>query len=168
MRESHGAAGAHRVASATEIVFRRSDMVRAGMTFDGAKLALFIGDRLLVIERDAYPDIPYPGHWDFPGGGREGAETPETCALRETEEEVGLLVQETDLVWRRSYARPNGVVWFFAAHLPAKRERDIRLGDEGQSWALVRPEWYIAHDLAVPHFADYLQAYLSHRGTIGA
>ncbi|MFV1443349.1 MULTISPECIES: NUDIX hydrolase [unclassified Phaeobacter] len=137
------------------------------MTFNGAKLALFIGDRLLVIERDAYPHIPYPGHWDFPGGGREGEETPETCALRETEEEVGLVVQEVDLVWRQSYERRNGVVWIFVAHLSAARERDIRLGDEGQSWALVRPEWYIGHELAVPHFAEYLQSYLTRPAKAG-
>ncbi|MFS4581926.1 NUDIX hydrolase [Phaeobacter sp. C3_T13_0] len=138
------------------------------MTFNGAKLALFIGDRLLVIERDAYPHIPYPGHWDFPGGGREGDETPECCALRETEEEVGIVVQEADLVWRRSYERRDGLVWFFVAHLPAIRAQDIRLGDEGQSWALVRPSWYIGHKLAVPHFVEYLQTYLMQKPEAGA
>ena len=56
------------------------------MSFDGAKLALFLGKDLVVILRDDKPDIPYPAHWDLPGGGREGAETPEACALRETYE----------------------------------------------------------------------------------
>jgi len=68
------------------------------MSFSGAKLALFLGVDLLVILRDDRPDIPYPGHWDFPGGGREGQETPEACALRETREEVGLVLRPSELV----------------------------------------------------------------------
>ena len=44
------------------------------MVFSGAKLALFLGADLLVIRRDMRPDIPFPGHWDLPGGGREGEE----------------------------------------------------------------------------------------------
>lgn len=137
-------------------------MTTAQMTFNGAKLALFVGRRLLVIERDDFAHIPYPGHWDFPGGGREGQETPEACALRETREEVGLEVDVSAITWRQSYERRNGRVWFFAAHLPAQRERDIVLGDEGQGWALVTPQWYLDHPLAVPHFADYLRKYLAH------
>ena len=58
------------------------------MSFSGAKLALFLGADLLVIKRDDRPDIPYPGYWDLPGGGREGDETPQACALRETYEET--------------------------------------------------------------------------------
>ena len=48
------------------------------MSFIGAKLALFIGADLLTILRDDRPDIPFPGHWDFPGGGREGGESPQS------------------------------------------------------------------------------------------
>ena len=69
------------------------------MEFSGAKLALFLGQELLVILRDDRPDIPYPGHWDLPGGGREGDETPQACVLRETQEEVGLKLTENDLGW---------------------------------------------------------------------
>jgi 8-oxo-dGTP diphosphatase len=130
------------------------------MGFSGAKLALFLGDDLLVIQRDDRPDIPYPGHWDFPGGGREGGETPQACVLRETFEEVGLRLHESDLTWSNSYLRPRGVVWIFAAHLPRDRSRDIRFGSEGQGWRLMPPQTYIAHPLAVPHFAGQLRRYL--------
>ena len=131
--------------------------------FSGAKLALFLGPDLLVIRRDDRPDIPWPGRWDLPGGGREGTESPEACVLRETHEEVGLRLDVADLVWRRSYDsdnRPHGLVWFFAAHLPRGASADIRFGDEGQGWTLMPPEAYCAHDLAIPRFAEQLQAYL--------
>jgi len=127
--------------------------------FAGAKLALFLGADLVVITRDLRRDIPWAGHLDFPGGGREGGETPEACVLREAEEEVGLILSESDLVWRRRYQRPNGLFWFFAAHLPAARARDIVFGDEGQGWQLMSPDAYCADALAIPHFCSRLQDY---------
>lgn len=129
--------------------------------FSGAKLALFLGDDLLVIQRDQRPDIPWPGHWDLPGGGREGDETPQACALRETREEVGLIVPATDLVWANSYRRPHGIVWFFAAHLPEQVQCDIVFGSEGQGWRMMTPDTYCAHPLAVPHFAAQLRLYMA-------
>ena len=54
--------------------------------FHGAKLVLTCGDGLLLLLRDDIPTIQWPGHWDLPGGGREGDETPEACALRELED----------------------------------------------------------------------------------
>jgi len=134
-------------------------------TFSGAKLALFLGSDLLVILRDDRPDIPYPGHWDLPGGGREGQETPELCVLRETREEVGLVLHPSSLVWARNYRRPHGLVWFFAAHLPESASAGITFGSEGQGWRLMPPEDYCAHPLAVPHFADQLRHYLNHKQT---
>jgi len=44
--------------------------------FIGSKLALMIGDRILVILRDDFAHITFPNVWDFPGGGREAGETP--------------------------------------------------------------------------------------------
>ncbi|MBY6066558.1 NUDIX hydrolase [Leisingera aquaemixtae] len=138
-------------------------MTSAGEDFAGAKLAVFLGQDLLVIQRDDKPDIPYPGHWDLPGGGREGLESPEDCALRETQEEVGLVLKPDVLIWSRAYQRPHGRVWFFAAHLPAAAAGEIRFGNEGQGWALMAPEAYCTHQLAVPHFADRLREYLMAR-----
>jgi 8-oxo-dGTP diphosphatase len=132
------------------------------MVFSGAKLALFLGSELLVILRDDKPDIPYPGHWDLPGGGREGQETPQDCALRETREEVGLNLHPEQLVWARHYTRPRGVVWFFAAHLPKQAAARISFGSEGQGWRLMDAATYITHPLAVPHFAEQLRIYLAH------
>lgn len=132
------------------------------MSFKGAKLALFIGPELLVILRDDKPDIPFPGHWDFPGGGREGDESAAGCALRETHEEVGLHLPHSALCYGRGYPRPDGMSWFFAAHLPAGRERDVRFGDEGQGWKLMSPAAYLSDPRAIPRFQDRLRDYLDH------
>jgi 8-oxo-dGTP diphosphatase len=135
------------------------------MDFSGAKLALFIGADLAVIRRDDKPDIPYPGHWDLPGGGREGDESPVDCALRETQEELGLQLSPSDVVWSMSYPRPvRGMVWFFVAHMPEATARDIRLGREGQEWRLMSPEDYMSDALAVPHFAQRLRDYFNPAG----
>ena len=109
--------------------------------FLGAKLALFVGADLVVILRDDRADIPFPGHWDFPGGGREAGESPAACVLRETREELGLVLAE--------------------AHLAVARVDDIVLGDEGQCWQLMPPDVYCDHPKGVPNFQSRLKDYLS-------
>ena len=71
--------------------------------FAGAKIALLHGASVLTYLRDDFAHIPFPGHWDLPGGAREGAESPEDCALRELEEEFGLALPPERLLWRRDY-----------------------------------------------------------------
>jgi len=131
--------------------------------FDGTKVILFLGERIAVIRRDARPDIPYPGALDLPGGGREGAETPEACALRELEEELGLRLDREELIWRRFYPRPIRA-WFFAARLPADRAGQVRFGNEGQGWQLMRPREFAACPQAVPHFRPRVRACLAALG----
>lgn len=58
-------------------------------TYDGASAALIRGDEVLLIRR-AY--APFRYMWTLPGGGIEPGESPEDCAAREVEEEVGLRV----------------------------------------------------------------------------
>ena len=129
--------------------------------FRGAKLALFIGGELAVIMRDEKPGLVWAGHLDLPGGGREGAESPETCVLRETHEELGLLLHPRDLIWKRVFPASTGEpVWFFAAMLEAGREADIRFGNEGQYWELMPPEVYRQHPRRIPHFADRVGIFL--------
>lgn len=137
-------------------VQKRNDM----QDFGGAKLILFVGARIVVIERDDNPGIPWPGYLDLPGGGREGAETAQACVLREAREEVGLVVSPGELVWQSRYKR--GV--FFAAHLPERAEDKIVFGKEGLGWSLMVPRDYIAHPKAIPHFALMVTRYLAQGG----
>lgn len=124
--------------------------------FSGAKAAVFVGASLVVLRRDDRPDIPWPGRLDFPGGGREPGETPEATVLREIEEEIGLRLDVAELVGKRRYESESSPVYFFAAFLPVGAESRIVFGNEGQGWALMSPQDYIAHPDHIPHLAERL------------
>lgn len=53
----------------------------------------------LFIKRSAYEKDPWSGHMAFPGGGVDATDaTPLDAAMREVEEEVGLVLNASDLV----------------------------------------------------------------------
>ena len=143
-------------------LFYRSAIERTmtEQNFHGCKVALFIGEWLLTILPDDKPDIPWPNHWDFPGGGREGEETPEQTIIREVQEEVGLELSTDDLIWRRSYTADfddRYRVVFFVAQLPDGSSADIVFGDEGQEWKLVSVEDYFSMDRTIRSYPDRLR-----------
>lgn len=136
--------------------------------FRGAKLALFIGGHMAVIMRDDKPGLPWAGCLDLPGGGREGLESPEVCALRETREELGLIIPQSELLWKREYVASSGEpVWFFGAMLHADRARDVRFGQEGQYWTLMSPQDYMSHPRAIPHFATRVGDFMATQSAFG-
>ena len=57
-------------------------------------IAVVVGEGKVLVagRRD---DDALAGHWEFPGGKVEEAETPQECAMREVREEVGLEVRVT-------------------------------------------------------------------------
>ena len=135
------------------------------MVFDGAKLALYLGDKLAVILRDDTPGLLFADHWDLPGGGREGDETPLACALRECREELGIVVPEGAVIWEGSFDEGGRIKWFFVARLPAEAEAQIVFGDEGQRWRLMTVAEFLNHPRAVPAFQDRLRVYLAQSAT---
>ncbi|MDW3224148.1 MAG: NUDIX hydrolase [Paracoccaceae bacterium] len=137
--------------------------VEMNMPFTGAKIVLLMGDQLITILRDDRPDIPYPNHWDLPGGGREGRETPLHCALRETREELGLTVPPGSIVWGRRFCAPDQVNWFFVAYVPTGFEQQIVFGDEGQRWSTMDVTQFLRHPKAVPQFQNRLKIFLKER-----
>ena len=140
------------------------EALRMEQDFNGAKVALFIGDKLLVILRDDDPAIPFPNLWDFPGGGREGDETSFETLVREVREEVGLELPRSAVIWEKAFpwsqdARQS--IWFFVARLPDGTENDIVFGNEGQRWDLMAPDAFLACARTVPSLASRLQSWMS-------
>ena len=131
--------------------------------FHGSKLALIIGSKLLVYRRDRNKQIPFPGCWDFPGGGREGTESPEECVLRELYEEFAIRLTQERLLYRRDYSVPyrTELSCFFAAHATTTEIEEIKFGDEGELWCIMEIEDYLTHSDAVPNLQQRLRDYLS-------
>ena len=135
--------------------------------FDGAKLALYLGDELAVILRDDKPGLPFPGYWDLPGGGREGDESPLECALRECHEELGLNVPASSVIWQRAFTEGTRTKWFFVAKLPRASADEVVFGNEGQRWSMMREDVFLAQPKAVPAFQDRLRVYLEGKQEAG-
>ncbi len=63
------------------------------------------GDQLLVSFR--HPKGPRPSKWEFPGGKVERGETEQEALVREMKEELGVLCEIGEQVWRIVHAYPD-------------------------------------------------------------
>lgn len=123
--------------------------------FAGAKLILTCGVDLLVCLRDDFPHIPWPAHWDLPGGGAEPGEAPADCALRELAEEFGLHLPPERLEAAFTFPNPRRAgrySVFFTGQITQAEIAAIRFGGEGQGWRMMPLAEYLTHPKAVPHF----------------
>lgn len=135
-----------------------------GIRFHGAKVAVFVGSKLVTLLRDEKPDIPWPGAWDLPGGGREGAESGWDCAERECFEEVSLKLSPEAVIWAKCYESKGLNFWFFVARVDASRQEELVLGSEGQSIRLMTVDEFLRETDAVPHFQKRLADWISGLG----
>ena len=131
--------------------------------FLGAKLAILVGDQIVVLLRDDIPTIAWPGHWDLPGGERDPGETPEETVLRELWEELGLRLSASDLIYKAEDRKRDLPVWFFVAEWPDFDPDTVTFGNEGQGWKLDSIDWYLNDPLAIPHHVSALKRYLATR-----
>jgi 8-oxo-dGTP pyrophosphatase MutT (NUDIX family) len=129
------------------------DLVRVAMVI------LHRRGRVLLQHRDAAPGVYFSGMWGIFGGHIEPGETPEACARREMEEELGL--------------RLPGPLPLFARRVDDGRERFVYSAAldvepaaltlrEGQGMALVAPGELDALPV-VPVHRELLRAFFASR-----
>ena len=131
--------------------------------FQGCKIALICGDKVLTILRDDKDDIPCPNMWELPGGGREGDESPFECVEREVFEELGIHLTEDCLLWSKVYpsmlfADKQSV--FLVGQLTQNQFYSIVFGDEGQGYQLMNVEEFLSSSQVVPQLQDRVRDYL--------
>ena len=131
--------------------------------FQGCKIALICGNKVLTILRDDKDDIPCPNMWELPGGGREGDESPFECAAREVFEELGIHLTEDCLIWAKVYpsmlfADKQSV--FLVGKLTQDQFDNITFGDEGQGYQLMNVEEFLSSSQVVPQLQERLKDYL--------
>ena len=131
--------------------------------FTGSKIALICGDKVLTILRDDKENIPCPNMWEFPGGGREGNESPFECAAREVYEELGIHLDEDCLLWSKIY--PSVIFKdkqsvFMVGQLRQEQFDNIIFGDEGQGYQLMNVEEFLTSSQVVPQLQERLKDYL--------
>ena len=139
------------------------ELLDSRMDFQGCKIALICGDKVLTILRDDKDDIPCPNMWELPGGGREGDESPFECAPREVYEELGIHLTEDCLLWSKVYpsmlfADKQSV--FLVGKLAQDQFDSIVFGDEGQGYKLMSIEEFLISDKVVPQLQERLREYL--------
>ena len=138
-----------------------ASLPQMNMGFAGSKIAIITEGCVLTILRDDKAGIAFPGYWDLPGGAREGLENPVECALRETREELGLILVGDQLGWGACLGSGDDRTWFFAMQAPDDICDKIVFGDEGQRWEAMPMALFLTHEKVVPHFKRRLRQYLN-------
>jgi len=116
-----------------------------------------------MIQRDEKPGLRFAGMWDFPGGGREGQETPLECIVREVQEELGITLNPASIVWQKEWPAihsPSLRAHFMVAKLDQRTLEQVRFGNEGQRWRLMPVAEMLRDTDVVPHLQVRLQDYL--------
>lgn len=101
----------------------------------------------VVVTHDATPKVlliqrgnePYKGHWAFPGGFMEMNETAEECAIRELEEETGLVINKVYQIGAYSEVDrdPRGRTITIAYLAIVKSEKEVAGYDDA-----AKAEWF--------------------------
>ena len=134
--------------------------------FTGCKIALLSDDKLLTILRDDKENTPWPNMWELPGGGREGEETPFECVQREVFEELGLKLEEADILWVKKYQgmlNPDKISIFMVGTITQEEFASIVFGDEGQAYQMMDVSQFLADEKVIPQLQDRLSDYLEVR-----
>lgn len=134
------------------------------MEFHGVKVAILVDGKLLMHLRDNKVGLFNANMWDFPGGGRDGTETPQDCAIREVKEEFGINLSPNSFMWEKVYPAqkdPNQKAIFMVAEIPQQVIDEIKL-TEGQKWELFDQKMFFEKEDVIEalkiRFRDYLES----------
>ncbi len=133
------------------------------VNFQGTKGLVYIGDEIVVIRRDANTNNS-PLQVDIPGGGRENDESPFETFKREVKEELGLDIQENEIIYSKKYidvVDSNNEAYFIVVKPPNIKKEDIIFGDEGLEFFLIKPEEFCNLTDAVKKQQDKVAEYLN-------
>ncbi len=102
-------------------------------------------DRVLVVKAN------YKSYWSFPGGIIDPKETPAQAAIRETEEETGISVSQSDITFRMVVDRVSTIAqtyqFIFEAPIHAGVVDQISIDThEIEDWATVSRSDILAGD----------------------
>jgi len=112
-------------------------------------------DKFLVYLRDDKDTIPFPGYWDFFGGGIEENETLQDCIDREIMEELTIEPKLTFLEVIPEDTNPIRYVAVFKCKLSDDEYKNVKFTGEGQKYDLVSSAEL--GKLKLPnHFKQYL------------
>ena len=139
------------------------NILNRSFEFSGCKIALICDDKLLTILRDDISTIPWPNMWELPGGGREDEETPFECVQREVFEELGLKLEEADILWVKDYQGmldPDKTSIFMVGTITQEECASIVFGDEGQAYQMMDVSQFLAAAKVIPQLQSRLRDYL--------
>ncbi len=142
------------------------DLLHKQLEFSGCKIALICDNKLLTILRDDIPTIPWPNMWELPGGGREGEETPFECVQREVFEELGLKLEEADILWVKEYQGmldPDKTSIFMVGTITQEEFTGIVFGDEGQAYQMMDVSQFLSDKKVIRQLQNRLSDYLEVR-----
>lgn len=125
--------------------------MQATSDFNAASMAIFEGERVLLIRR---ANAPFIDHWTLPGGRREIGETAVQCAIREVAEETGLKVHDAVPVQTIDIGQGQRPFWL-AVFASKDYEGDVTGSSEISGYAWVDPDALSGY-LVTPELPDVL------------
>jgi len=94
------------------------------------------------------------------------ARTPFECVQREVFEELGLKLEETDIVWAKEYQGmldPDKTSIFMVGTITQEECTSIAFGDEGLAYQMMDVSQFLADENVISQLQDRLSDYLEVR-----
>jgi 8-oxo-dGTP diphosphatase len=124
---------------------------------DRSCAAIVSSDSILMVRQSYKGEI----FWTFPGGRIKRSETPIECAIRETFEETGLVIEITEKVCEFFNTRINGIYYCYLSKIVGGNARlgsDPELSEDNQE--LLDLKWFPIKEIKSHPEVKRILAYL--------